>query len=848
MCPCAPILQWHKSDNAEERRACSTCDCNSFDAADPEAPVHCSVLTGSSDLEIPYNGNGADRIVAIRFRNVYIPRGATIESAKIAFSVDEVHTPPGQIEPQTIAGAAGGSNVMDDCDPRLGVVRSGRHCSTNPVTVTIYAESEDNPEEFLEEDNNLSRRPSSGNQVQWAIEPWTQLHQIHETVDFSRIIREVVTRRGWTAGNSIVIMFRHSFGRGSRWAEAYLGGTPALEIGWTGPTMHLYSSGQDSFVCGQYAEEQPQNNGHMAGYSNDLELGYEGAAEGDPVQPNHVVMRFSNIFVPAEAEISGARIKFNIDEVEPAHSPISLRITAQAVPDADRVKCDYGANACSNFNDSPDCVGGCPRHMISDMIRGRESVLWSPRPWMTVHEDEKTPDISAVIQEVIDQDGWAAGNSINIIIEPVMDGTTGSRVAEAGSVFGPPPQLEITWAFHTPETRMALHDQQFGEEMTPECAAQCADPRVTLDSSDLEMPVDSQGCPGNDPADPTPGDFDCEQVVAIRFPTIEVPEGAHITHAYMTFDVDEIDPCQTLDPTTCRQTLEDGTVVNGEASDVTLWIQGSAEDSAAPICPQGENGCADGRAPQGSIINRPRTTARVEWTPVPWRVLHQLQRTVDVGPILQEITARPGWQEGNAIMIYIGKASGIGSRVAESDRSSFPSLTYSFTFDGMEVDGYAAPAPGVLATVQPGGNLCNEYCLDDGVQSPNSIGHTEVLTTQACADLCDTTDGCFAFEYHPWLYYCRLISTTLDLSGETELHRSTTQFYYEKLEAGGHAVTPCADTSAINTACPGAEAGQVVPRACGAACANVFMPWWNRCSTDEGVMSLDSSNSRAFTQ
>lgn len=301
--------------------------------------MHCSVLTGSSDLELPFNDNGADRIVAIRFRNVFIPRGATIESAKIAFAVDEVHTPPGQVEQQTIPGEHSG--VADDCDPSLGVVRRGRHCSTTPITVSIYAESEDNPEEFLEEDNNLSRRPTGNSAVNWSIEPWTQLHQVHETADFSRVIREVVNRRGWTAGNSIVIMFRHQFGRGTRWAEAYLGGTPALEIGWTGRTMHLYSSGQDSYVCGQYAEEQPENDGHMGGYSNDLELGFEGAHEGDPIHANHVVMRFSNVFVPAEAEISGARIKFSVDEVEDSHLPISLRITAQAVPDADRVKCDY---------------------------------------------------------------------------------------------------------------------------------------------------------------------------------------------------------------------------------------------------------------------------------------------------------------------------------------------------------------------------------------------------------------------------------------------------------------------------------------------------------------------------
>jgi hypothetical protein len=155
--------------------------------------------------------------------------------------------------------------------------------------------------------------------------------------------------------------------------------------------------------------------------------------------------------------------------------------------------------------------------------------------------------------------------------------------------------------------------------------------------------------------------------------------------------------------------------------------------------------------------------------------------------------------------------------------------------------------PGVLSTAQAGGNRCNDNCLDDGTQSPNGVGHTEVLTTQACADLCDTTEGCFAFEYHPWQYFCRLDSTTLDLSGAAQLQRSTVQFYYEKLAAGGHAVS-CSDTSSINTACPGSAAGQVVPRSCGAACADVFMPWWNRCSDDADVMALDSSNSGAFTR
>ncbi len=97
--------------------------------------------------------------------------------------------------------------------------------------------------------------------------------------------------------------------------------------------------------------------------------------------------------------------------------------------------------------------------------------------------------------------------------------------------------------------------------------------------------------------------------MAIRFPSIEIPEGSAITSAYLTFDVDEVDACQTtVGGQTCTQTLDDGSVVTGEEAAVTLWIQASAEDDAAPICPQGVNGCADGRAPQGSIVDRPRTS------------------------------------------------------------------------------------------------------------------------------------------------------------------------------------------------------------------------------------------------
>ena len=296
--------------------------------------------------------------------------------------------------------------------------------------------------------------------------------------------------------------------------------------------MKLMSNGFDSYSAGQYAEESGISQS-VKGYSSDLELGFEGAGEGRLPHPNLVLMHFGNMFVPASASITSARLVFDTDEVEDEPMPVTLRISAQLVPDAAPIQCDVGTPCHSQI-----CDAGCPDGMVSSMLsvnqgeggRTGTSVIWRPRDWARVHKIEKSPDISAIIQELIDQvdtrglPTWQAGNSFNVMVEPVIDsGETGRRVAEAGTVGGTPPKLELSWAFHTTETRMALHSD-FGEEMTPACSAQCADPRPTLDSSDIELPFDTQGCPGNNPNDPTPGDFLCEQVSAIRFENIEIPE------------------------------------------------------------------------------------------------------------------------------------------------------------------------------------------------------------------------------------------------------------------------------------------------------------------------------------
>jgi hypothetical protein len=140
---------------------------------------------------------------------------------------------------------------------------------------------------------------------------------------------------------------------------------------------------------------------------------------------------------------------------------------------------------------------------------------------------------------------------------------------------------------------------------------------VNLTSSDLELTFDRSG----------------NQTVGMRFNGINIPQGANIANAYIQFQVDETIPA---DPT-------------------NLSIQGEDIDNAATFT-----------AVSGSITSRPRTTAEMLWSPVPWTSVGEAgpdQQTPDITAVIQEIVDRAGWTSGNSLVIII---TGTGERTAES--------------------------------------------------------------------------------------------------------------------------------------------------------------------------------------
>jgi hypothetical protein len=66
---------------------------------------------------------------------------------------------------------------------------------------------------------------------------------------------------------------------------------------------------------------------------------------------------------------------------------------------------------------------------ISSRPRTTAAASWSPAPWTVVGEagvNQRTTDLSAVLQEIINRPGWTSGNALVLIITG-----TGRRVAEA---------------------------------------------------------------------------------------------------------------------------------------------------------------------------------------------------------------------------------------------------------------------------------------------------------------------------------------------------------------------------------------------------------------------------------
>jgi len=165
--------------------------------------------------------------------------------------------------------------------------------------------------------------------------------------------------------------------------------------------------------------EENVNSGNVDLTSPDLQLG------NDNNTPQLVGMRFTNIAIPRNANILNAYVEFEVAATGSASTSVTIR--GQAADNA------------SAFSST--------KNNISNRSLTTAQVAWNNIPaWSALNVKWQTPNLSAIIQQVVNRSGWASGNAIAIIING-----SGQRTAESYDGEAPAaPKLVITYLLPTP--------------------------------------------------------------------------------------------------------------------------------------------------------------------------------------------------------------------------------------------------------------------------------------------------------------------------------------------------------------------------------------------------------------
>ena len=166
-------------------------------------------------------------------------------------------------------------------------------------------------------------------------------------------------------------------------------------------------------------QSSPTPSGAMDFGSSDLEFMEDGGTQV-------IGLRFLNVQVPAGATITKAYVVVTTEEI---HSgTVNTIIQAHLTPDAPAFSATAGD--------------------ISKRPLTKAVVKWSPGSWDIDNDPHQTSDISAVIEEVVGQAGWVAGNAVVVVFnqDPALP-STGHRTTHKAAATGYEPLLHIEYTF-----------------------------------------------------------------------------------------------------------------------------------------------------------------------------------------------------------------------------------------------------------------------------------------------------------------------------------------------------------------------------------------------------------------
>jgi hypothetical protein len=192
------------------------------------------------------------------------------------------------------------------------------------------------------------------------------------------------------------------------------------------PQSPIFLSRKVNAGSGDAEEYGPGSNGGIGtvdAASSDLEL----MQDGNKVQ--YVGVRFADIVIPAGAVINNAYVQFT---TRGDKNPVSGAIT---------IKGEASDNA-TDFTSAMFNVSGRPVTADSVIWSGSTDASWGTTGGGSRGAEQRTPDISSLIQATINRSGWVKGNGLSLILKG--SGVRNAYSYEGSSTYAPELVVEYT--------------------------------------------------------------------------------------------------------------------------------------------------------------------------------------------------------------------------------------------------------------------------------------------------------------------------------------------------------------------------------------------------------------------
>jgi hypothetical protein len=345
------------------------------------------------DLDAGWEGAPEDQnimVIGLRFQNISIPKGATIDSAFISGYSHE------------------------------------NKSTSDLAKITIAGELSGFPETF-NLDALITDRPKTNSKLLWTVAEDWEMWQPVRTPDIKDIIQEIISQESWSTGNpvSLFLMGENqgpSEDENTREFESFEnisdpeeGGdgqnhperVPRLVIYYTNsnavliqPIIKNGDSVTDTLDNGQIvtydvsSDDAEQENDEMDKlYDDDLDAGWEGAPEDQNIMV--IGLRFQNISIPKGSTIDSAFISGYSHENKSTSDLAKITIAGEL----------SGFPETFNLDE-----------LITDRPKTNSKLLWTVAEDWEMWQPVRTPDIKDIIQEIISQESWSAGNPVSIFL------------------------------------------------------------------------------------------------------------------------------------------------------------------------------------------------------------------------------------------------------------------------------------------------------------------------------------------------------------------------------------------------------------------------------------------------